>query len=289
MSALERYAPLLFLLMWSSGAIFVKLGLEDASVSVFLTVRAIGATLALGVVCAVIVQRANMRTLLVLPRPLLLRAMVIGLLIQVGYQAAYFLALDQQLTPGVLAIILGLQPILTPALAQERLERASCCYLGLGLAGLIIAILGAREVGAVTAIGVLFGLVSVLAISAGSVMQKRSVIHPVASAFYQTLTASCVFVLALPFTQVALNVTPQFLVAATWMILIVSTCAVLLLFYMLSRKAASQVGVLFYLVPVVTVVLDYIVFGNTISWVTLFGALVIVVAVRRFSQVHCRK
>ncbi|WP_313741444.1 DMT family transporter [Pseudomonas sp.] len=289
MNVPERYAPLLFLLMWSSGAIFVKLGLEDASVSVFLTVRAIGATLALGVVCAVIVQRTNMRTLLVLPRPLLLRAMVIGLLIQVGYQAAYFLALDHQLTPGVLAIILGLQPILTPALARERLERASCCYLGLGLAGLIIAILGAREVGAVTAIGVLFGLVSVLAISAGSVMQKRSVIHPIASAFYQTLTASCVFVLALPFTQLALNVTPQFLVAATWMILIVSTCAVLLLFYMLSRKAASQVGVLFYLVPVVTVVLDYIVFGNTISWVTLFGALVIVVAVRRFSQVHCRK
>ena len=29
-NALEKYSPLLFLLMWSSGAIFVKLGLEDA-------------------------------------------------------------------------------------------------------------------------------------------------------------------------------------------------------------------------------------------------------------------
>jgi len=43
MMNLEKMAPILFLLMWSSGAIFVKLGLQDASVWSFLTLRATGA------------------------------------------------------------------------------------------------------------------------------------------------------------------------------------------------------------------------------------------------------
>lgn len=286
MSALERYSPLLFLLMWSSGAIFVKLGLEDASVSVFLTIRAAGAALALFFVCWLIGRTNSLRELLVLPRRRLLRAMWIGVLIQAGYQSAYFLALDYQMTPGVLAIVLGLQPILTPVLANERIGRTGYVYLALGFAGLTMAVLGARQVGALTGLGLSFALAAVFAISAGSVMQQRSVIHPVASAFYQTLTAACLFLLALPFTTIRLDVTAEFVMAATWMIVVVSTCAVLLLFHMLTRKAASQVGVLFYLVPVVTVVLDYLAFGNEISWLTFVGALLIIMAVKGFSRVR---
>jgi drug/metabolite transporter (DMT)-like permease len=50
MNYLERLAPILFLLMWSSGAIFVKMGLENASVWSFLTLRATGAFLLMGVI-----------------------------------------------------------------------------------------------------------------------------------------------------------------------------------------------------------------------------------------------
>lgn len=286
MTALEKYSPLLFLLMWSSGAIFVKLGLEEASVSVFLTVRSIGAALALFLAGVFIARGTGIRALFGLPKSQLLRAVVIGLLLQVGYQSAYFLALYHALTPGVLALILGLQPILTPLFANEKIGKQGYAYLGLGLAGLTTAIVGARELGAVTGLGLLFGLVSVFAISAGSVMQKRSVIHPVASAFYQTLMAALLFSAILPFTPVKLNVNPQFLMSATWMIVVVSTLAVLLLFRMLARESASKVGVLFYMVPVVTIVLDYLIFGNKISWVTLAGALLIVTAVKGFGNVH---
>ena len=286
MYTLEKYSPLLFLLMWSSGAIFVKLGLEDASVSVFLTIRSVGASLALLIVCALIAGERGLKETLLLPKRLLLRAILIGVLLQVGYQTAYFLALNYKLTPGVLAIILGLQPILTPIFANEKIGKIGYFYLLLGLTGLTIAIFGARDLGAVTMLGLVFGLISVIAISAGSVMQKKSVIDPVIAAFYQALTASCIFLLLLPFTEIKLNLTPTFIVSATWMTIVVSTLAVLLLFRMLAKNSASKVGVLFYMVPVITMLLDYLTFGNKVTWITIMGALLVIVAVKGFGKVQ---
>lgn len=284
MSTLEKYSPLLFLLMWSSGALFVKLGLEDASVSVFLTVRAIGASLALTVAWLWIAGEQGLKARLRLPKNLLLKAIAIGILLQVAYQTAYFLALDYKLTPGVLAIILGLQPIMTPLFASEQIGKSGYFYLFLGLTGLSIAILGARELGAVTAPGLLFGLISVIAMSAGSVMQKKSVIDPLTSAFYQTLTASCVFLAILPFTEIKLDITPAFLASAAWMIIVVSTLATLLLFRMLAKNSASKVGVLFYITPILTMFLDYLVFGNRITWITFAGASLVAFAVKGFGR-----
>ena len=286
MNILEKYSPLLFLLMWSSGAIFVKLGLQDASVSVFLTIRSVGAALALIIVCALIAKKRGLKETLLLPKRLLLRVIIIGILLQVGYQTAYFLALNYQLTPGVLAIILGLQPILTPIFANEKIGKTGYFYLFLGLTGLIIAIFGARDLGAVTILGLFFGLISVVAISAGSVMQKKSIIDPVTAAFYQALTASCIFLLVLPFTETRLNLTPTFIVSASWMTIVVSTLAVLLLFRMLAKNSASKVGVLFYMVPVITMLLDYFTFGNKVTWITIMGALLVIVAVKGFGKVQ---
>lgn len=284
MNTLEKYSPLLFLLMWSSGAIFVKLGLQDASVSVFLTVRSVGASLALILVCLLIAGKQGLKAKLLLPKHLLLKAMAIGVLLQVAYQTAYFLALDYKLTPGILAIILGLQPILTPLFSNEKIGRSGYLYLLLGLVGLTISIFGARELGAITALGLFFGLISVIAISAGSVMQKKSVIDPVISAFYQAMTASCIFLIILPFTETKLNLTPTFILSATWMTIVVSTLAVLLLFRMLAKNSASKVGVLFYMVPIITMLLDYFTFGNKVTWITVAGALVVVLAVRGFGR-----
>ncbi len=264
----------------------MKLGLEDASASVFLTVRSVGASLALMLVSLWIARHQGLRARLRMPKDLLIKAIAIGILLQVAYQTTYFLALDYQLTPGVLAIILGLQPILTPLFANEKNGRLGYFYLILGLAGLTIAVVGARELGAITAAGVLCGLASVIAISAGSVMQKKCVIDPVTSAFYQAMTASCIFLAVLPLTDVELKITPTFLASAAWMVVVVSTLATLLLFRMLAKHSASKVGVLFYITPVLTMLLDYLVFGNRVTWVTFAGALLVVAAVKGFGRVQ---
>lgn len=282
MSALEKLSPLLFLLMWSSGAIFVKLGLEDASVWAFLAVRSVGAALALLTVCCLYLRHGGLLILKV-PWHKIYQACAIGLVLQVCYQTTFFFSLDSGLAPGMLAIILGLQPLLTSVFARDKVGFIGYAVLLLGLAGLSLAVTGARDIGAITTLGVIFGLAAVIAITTGSIMQKSAGIHPVASAFYQSIAASIVFLALLPFTPVKLNVTPLFVLSAGWMILVVSTSAVLLLFYMLAKGAASKVGVLFYLVPVVTIVLDYLVFDTPISLMTMAGALIVLISVTTFN------
>lgn len=284
MTLLEKHAPLAFLLMWSSGAIFVKIGLQYASVSVFLLIRSAGATLSL-LIIILIISKNNKNLLTILTsRKVISKAVLIGLVLQVGYQSAYFLALDYRLTPGILAIILGLQPILTPLLGRERIGSSGFFFLLLGLAGLVVAVFGAKEMRAITPAGVFFGVCSVLAISIGSIMQKHASIDPLISAFYQSLAAALVFLAIMPATLIHLEITMPFIISALWMILIVSTLAGLLLFYMLSRNSASKVSILFYLVPVITVLFDYIVFGNRISWMTGLGAILIIISVKGFGH-----
>lgn len=284
MTALEKYSPLLFLLMWSSGAIFVKLGLEDASVSVFLTLRSVGAAFVLFIVCTLLSGKTGLLKRIDLSRHLLLRVIIIGMTLQVGYQSAFFLALHHDLTPGALSILLGIQPILTPLFAREKIGVSGYLYLLLGLSGLTIAILGARETGAMTPLGLIFGTLSLLAISTGSVMQQKLPVDPLVSAFYQSVSAALVFLILLPATPLHLNLTPAFILSAGWMILVVSSGAVLLLFHMLSKHSASTVGILFYLVPVITLMLDYAVFGHSLSWITAAGALLVIIAIRGFSS-----
>lgn len=289
MSALEKLSPLLFLLMWSSGAIFVKLGLEDASVWVFLAIRSAGAALALALACAILTKLFGRVDVLKLPPSKVLQAFAIGFLLQVSYQASFFLALDYQLSPGLLAIILGLQPILTPIFARDGVGAKGYVVLVFGLIGLSIAVMGAREVGTLTGMGLVFGMLSVLAISIGTVLQKRVDIQPLASAFYQSVCASLVFFAILPFAPLRLELTPQFIVSAAWMIFVVSTFAVLLLFFMLSRAAASKVSILFYLVPVVTIILDYVFFEASVSEVTVLGTALVIFSVIIFNQISRKK
>lgn len=158
----------------------------------------------------------------------------------------------------------------------------------LGLSGLTIALLGARELGSITAIGLCFGLGSVLAITAGAVLQKNTTINPVTAAFYHALIASITFLAVLPFTDIRLSLTPTFVVSALWMSTVVSTLAVVLLFKMLARKSASKVGVLFYMVPVITMAMDYLAFGNKINWLTLLGACLVMVAVKGFGATQAK-
>ncbi|MFP3616052.1 EamA family transporter, partial [Paraburkholderia sp. SIMBA_050] len=90
----------LFVLLWTSGAIFAELGLRHASAFVFLTARFALASLVLLVL-------AVMRGRWLPPRGERRMAALTALLMMGGYSIFYLLALDQGIAPGVLATILG--------------------------------------------------------------------------------------------------------------------------------------------------------------------------------------
>lgn len=283
MRSILKLAPALFLLMWSSGAIFVKLGLQDASVWVFLAVRAIGSALLLGLVAIAFLNRRGSNLLVMVPSQAP-KILAVGLVIQVAYQAFFFLALDHNLSPGVLSIILGLQPILSPVIAREKPGPIGYVLLLTGFAGLVIAVAGARDLNSISTLGVAFGVLAAGSISTGAVLQTTLSAHPITSAFYQNLASAALFFVLVVATDWRMNLSGTFVVSAVWMIVVVSTLSVLLLYYMLQHEAVNNVAVLFYLVPILTIAWDYCVFGTRISGATLLGALIVVLSVKLYRR-----
>ncbi|RBL66934.1 EamA family transporter, partial [Pseudomonas sp. MWU13-2625] len=127
-------ATSLFVLLWSSGAIFAELGLRHASAFVFLTARFALASL-------VLVGLAFLRKRWLPPRGERRMAVLAGLLMMGGYSIFYLLALERGIAPGVLATILGVQPILTLAIVERRWQPVRVAGLALSLAGLALMLL----------------------------------------------------------------------------------------------------------------------------------------------------
>lgn len=271
---LEKFAPVLFLVMWSSGAIFVKLGLASASVWSFLAVRAAGALLLLLVIICIFF-RSVFSEIRDLTKKDLSSLLITGLLLQGAYQSCFFLAIYYGLSPGVLALVLGLQPMLTPIVGRERISMSKYVFLLIGLSGLAVAIVGSKDTTNITVWGIVFGLLSVLAITIGSVQQKQSNQPPLISALLQYCAASALFITIVSLVGWSAKVDINFVLASSWMIVVVSVGAVLLLLFMLQKDAASNVSVLFYFVPILTMLFDYLVFGTQLSWVIVIGTTIV--------------
>lgn len=278
MTHLERFAPVLFLIMWSSGAIFVKMGLDSASVWSFLTLRAIGALLLMSILYGFLKgDKAR------LDAETLVKVMSVGILLQVLYQIFYFLSIRYELSPGLVAVVLGLQPLLTVLISGERQSFYKLMVLFIGFIGLGLAVFGARDVSHVTFLGVFFALLCVTSISTGAILQKKISVSPLASGMIQNGCASIVFIIVSFYTGWHVNWNAKFIISLSWMAVVVSTGATLLLFYMIQKKSASKVGVLFYLVPVLTMAFDFMAFDTQITITTVVGVSLVMASVKLFN------
>ncbi len=236
---LARLAPLLFLAMWSSGALFVKAGLQDSSVLSFLLVRSLGALLVMAVLLATLLP-AEIRCLFSMPRSSWIRLLLVGLLLQVLYQGCFFASIAHDLSPGMLAIVLGCQPLLTPVFALERIGGKGYLVLLIGFVGLLIAVTGGGTVDVVTIPGLIFAGLSVLAMTLGTILQKHTNVNVMSSVLVQYCLSSLIFAFGVGLYGFDAKLTPQFIFSALWMIVVVSVGAVLLLVYMLKGVQSKQ-------------------------------------------------
>ena len=235
-----------FVLLWSSGAIFSKLGLAHASPFAFLLIRFAIALMGL----VVLVPLLKLK----LPRPgkPLLYAAATGLVLLGAYQIFYLLALDLNVTPGVMATIMGVQPILTVVLMERQRSWRRLFGLGLGLAGMSLA-------------GMVFGLLALASMTFGSIMQKRITDNPLGTLPLQYLAGLLLCAVFVPFQPFHFEHSARFYLPVLWMGLVVSVLATLLLYRLIARGNLVNVTSLFYLVPAVTAVMDYLIFGNRLA------------------------
>lgn len=283
---LMRVAPVLFVLLWSTGFIGSKLGAADAEPFTFLSVRFILTLLVLAPVAA---YRGT------LGRNWRERghAVVVGALIHGSYLGGVFWAIRQGMPAGVTALVVSLQPILTGVLAGpllgEKLSARHWLGLALGFAG-ALAIIGpkletlaaAGLSSGITPATVAAAVIALAGITAGTLYQKRFAvgIDLVGGAVWQYVGALAIVGLAaLSVETRVIHWTPKFAFALGWLVLVLSIGAISLLMLLIRQNAVSSVSGLFYLVPATTAVMAYLMFGETLSLLQLVGMAMAMAAV----------
>lgn len=254
----------LFVLLWSGGAIFAKWGLSHASAFGFLLWRFILALAVLGAICLwrkrCLPERDTRKT-----------AALTGLLLIGSYSICYLLALDHGITPGVLATLLGAQPILTLAVMERRYSPARLTGLFLALCGLVMVVYQSIGMARFSVAGMAFAFAALASMTAGAILQKRIKQAPMDVMPLQYTVSLGLCLLFVPFQPVWADWSVGFIVPLIWMGLVISVGATLLFYRMIQAGNLVNVTSLFYLVPAGTAALDYLILGNRLSALSLAG------------------
>jgi drug/metabolite transporter (DMT)-like permease len=254
----------LFVLLWGSGAIATKLGLAHASPLAFLILRfglAFGAMLAFGIVRRRWLPAAGTRR----------RVAATGFLLIGSYSICYILALHHGVTPGVLATVLGVQPILTLLWVERRFSGLRFLGLGLALAGLILVVYQSISHAHFSVFGVGFALAALGCMTIGAILQKGIRQAPATVLPLQYGVSLLLCLAFLPFEPFRVDFTGGFLIELAWMGLVISAGATLLFYRLIQAGNLVNVTSLFYLVPAVTAAMDYAFLGNPMAPLALAG------------------
>ncbi|PRF34468.1 DMT family transporter [Burkholderia multivorans] len=262
-------ATSLFVLLWSSGAIFAELGLRHASAFVFLAARFALASLVLLVL-------ARLRGRWLPPRGERRMTVLTGVLMMGGYSIFYLLALERGIAPGVLATILGVQPILTLAFVERRWQPVRVAGLALALAGLALVVCRGVGDARLPMSGIACALLALGALTVGSLLQKRVRAAPADVLPLQNAIGLVLCAVVLPFRPIAFEVSWAFVVPLLWLGIVISVVAQLLFYRLMQRGDLVNVTSLFYLVPIVTTLMDAIWLGNRPAPLALVGMAAIV-------------
>jgi drug/metabolite transporter (DMT)-like permease len=272
-------APGLFVILWASGFIGAKLGLPYAEPLTFLFLRMFGAVLLLGVVA--LYARPKWPD-----RNGVLDSCAIGVFMHALYLGGVYISIGNGLPAALSALIVGLQPLLTSTIANrllgERVVARQWGGLVLGTAGVYLVVQDKATTAGAKPVAWVASIVALLSITFGTIYQKRfgSGIDWRPGMLFQYAAAGILFALgAMAFETRIVHWTPEFLFALSWLILVLSIGAIWLLYFLISRAAATRVVSLFYLTPPVTALMAWALFNERLALATLVGMVLCVTAV----------
>jgi drug/metabolite transporter (DMT)-like permease len=272
-------APGVFVVLWASGFIGAKLGLPYAEPLTFLALRMFGVVVLLGLFMLIAGAKWP-------GREGALDSYVTGVLMHALYLGGVYISIAKGLPAALSALVVGLQPLLTSTIANrllgERVAPRQWVGLVLGLSGVYLVVQDKATVGAATPLAWIAAVVGLVAITIGTVYQKRfgSGIDWRPAMFIQYAAAGILFALgATAFETRTVRWTPEFLFALGWLVFVLSFGAIWLLYFLIRRAAATRVVSLFYLTPPVTALMAWSLFGERLAPLALVGMAVCVAGV----------
>ena len=270
--ALLRAMPVVFVLIWSTGFVVARFGMPHAPPLGFLALRFAFSVLAFGlwILWARVAWPQG--------RAQWLHLAATGVLLHGGYLGGVWAAVKQGLGAGTVALVVGLQPVLTALWvsasgSERRIAARQWAGLALGLAGLLLVVWHKLGVGEVSAGNLALAVLALLSITAGTLYQKRFV-APCDVRTASTVQLLAAFAVTAPLALLEpgrIEWHPHVIGAMAWSVLALTLGGSSLLYLMIQRGAATRVTSLMYLVPPCTALLAWLLFDEHLSPSVLGG------------------
>lgn len=282
---LLRLAPVLFVIIWSTGWISARGAAPYSDPLTFLTLRYTLAALAL--VLILLVFRIKLPS----DKHIWLHGLISGVFLHAIYLGGVWYVIAQGLATPLSGLIAALQPLMTAVLAitwlGEHLSRRQWVGLTLGLAGLVIALipnLVELEDEALTAANwlITINIAAMISVTLGTLYQKRFLqggdLRAITLLQYIgaiTITAPA----ALLLEDLHYEVNLQSTLIMAWSVFGLSLAAIGLLLLLIRHGAVSRAATLIYLIPPVVAVQAWLFFGESLSPLQVGGMLITVTGV----------
>jgi drug/metabolite transporter (DMT)-like permease len=277
-TSLETLAAPLFVFIWSTGFIIARFGMPYMEPATFLFLRFTGVLIVMGLI--ILFWKPVWPT-----RSQTVHIAIAGALLQFGYVMGVWSAVRLGMTAGLVAIIVGLQPIITAWSASWVSERVSYRqWLGLllGIGGVGLVVMEKTTFLDIPLTAYVFAIAALFAITFGTLYQKKYCpnfdLRAGSMIQFSISTVLCLMV-ALAFEKREIVWDAPVIGALLWGILPTSIGAISLLFILIRKGAATKVTSLLYLTPPTTALLAWILFDEPLTLMMLGGLLLTMTAV----------
>ena len=266
---------ILFVLLWSTGFIVAKIGLRYAGPFTFILIRMGIAIVIMGIFALVMKARW--------PRQLktICHLAVAGVLTHAVYLGASWSAVAQEVPVGIVAIIAGLQPLVTSVLAGpmlgEKTTQRQWIGLLVGFLGIFIIVEPRLQAAILSFQGIALAVFALLGITLGTLYQKRFCrnIDLRSGQVIQLIAASLVIWPWVYWMQERpVEWSGEFVFSLFWMSIVLSGIAITFLTWLIYNAPAASVAVLFYVTPPLAMVYAYIILGENLGWLGIAGMAV---------------
>lgn len=273
MQRLVRTAPWIFVLIWSSGFIVAKYAFRNSDVIFFLSIRLLLASAILAAITLAMGQSLK------LTRRDLVSSLAIGIALHAFYLGGVWQAIAAGSPSGIASVITSLQPVFVSLIAvrllEEKLTRYQFIGLALGLFGVLLVLAPAfSRTGEMTITALLLLILGLSGSTSATLMQKKfgHSIPLLAGTTYQFLIAGLVLgALSLLSGKTSIVWNLESGLAMAWAVVVTSLIAILLLLWMLTHGSAARVSSLLYLVPPVTAIQAWLLFGEKLTPAAIIG------------------
>jgi drug/metabolite transporter (DMT)-like permease len=270
-SPIIRYAPALFILIWASGYVVAKFAAPHAEPMTFLLWRFLGTVVLMVALAAAAGARWP-------PLGDVVHLAVAGIGMQAAYLGGVWVAISQGMPAGISALIVNLQPVLTAALAflvHEQVSKRQWLGVGLGFGGVVLVVWQkVVTAGVPLMVPTLLCIFALISMTGGTLYQKRRVPHFDLRAG-QAIQAMASIVVMLPFAlafeSFRIEWNGPVILAMLWSVVVLTGAGISLIFLMLRQGRATTVTSYMYLVPAVTALMAWAMFGELLSPLALLG------------------